>query len=353
MYDEKTPHLKLPLPHASNTLDEDLPRLRESFGLLDSEAELAAGQLKKLATHTHSPEEAGAAPANHSHTPAQAGAAPANHTHAPEQAGAAPADHSHTPAQVGAAPASHGHTPEQAGAAPAGHSHTAAQVGAYSKDQTDAAIKAKGGGFNSRLTITSSGTFTVPANGYYKVTCIGGGGKGSAGISGTTSATRYSPGAGGGAGYVTSSYVYLTAGTEITLTVGAGATSSTGGTTSFINNALGISITAAGGQGGGTASRGGAQGGRGQGNGGNGNACGYLAETAVGGTGGTGGSNGTPYGGGGGGGAGGSSSSSFISYGGLAGGNGTNGSNGSGTNAGTGGNGGPGVILIEYYDSTI
>ena len=36
--------------------------------------------------------------------------------------------HTHTPAEAGAAPASHTHTPAQAGAAPASHSHPATQV---------------------------------------------------------------------------------------------------------------------------------------------------------------------------------------------------------------------------------
>ena len=38
-YDEKTPHLSLPLPHPRNTLREDCPRIRESLQALDLFAE--------------------------------------------------------------------------------------------------------------------------------------------------------------------------------------------------------------------------------------------------------------------------------------------------------------------------
>lgn len=37
--DEKTPHLKLPLPHQENHLEDDLPRLRQSLEDLDANAE--------------------------------------------------------------------------------------------------------------------------------------------------------------------------------------------------------------------------------------------------------------------------------------------------------------------------
>ena len=38
MKDEKTPYLNLPLPSGENTLDQDLPRLRAAFDLLDGNA---------------------------------------------------------------------------------------------------------------------------------------------------------------------------------------------------------------------------------------------------------------------------------------------------------------------------
>jgi hypothetical protein len=38
MYDDRTTHLNLPLPHGLNTLDEDVPRLRASFSALDTYA---------------------------------------------------------------------------------------------------------------------------------------------------------------------------------------------------------------------------------------------------------------------------------------------------------------------------
>lgn len=52
MQDDRTPKLKLPLPHALNHLDEDLPRLREALGMLDTaitadRAEMAAENLMR------------------------------------------------------------------------------------------------------------------------------------------------------------------------------------------------------------------------------------------------------------------------------------------------------------------
>ena len=48
-YDEKTPHLSLPLPHPRNTLREDCPRIRESLQALDLFAEKSDAAVAALA----------------------------------------------------------------------------------------------------------------------------------------------------------------------------------------------------------------------------------------------------------------------------------------------------------------
>ena len=48
-YDEKTPHLSLPLPHPRNTLREDCPRIRESLRALDLFAEKSDAAVAALA----------------------------------------------------------------------------------------------------------------------------------------------------------------------------------------------------------------------------------------------------------------------------------------------------------------
>ena len=48
-YDEKTPHLSLPLPHPRNTLREDCPRIRESLQALDRFAEKSDAAVAALA----------------------------------------------------------------------------------------------------------------------------------------------------------------------------------------------------------------------------------------------------------------------------------------------------------------
>ena len=47
-YDEKTPHLSLPLPHPRNTLREDCPRIRESLQELDDFAKETNESLSRL-----------------------------------------------------------------------------------------------------------------------------------------------------------------------------------------------------------------------------------------------------------------------------------------------------------------
>lgn len=112
-------------------------------------------------------------------------------------------------------------------------------------------------GFNHREVITTSRTWTVPTSGYYKVTCIGGGGAGGNGGTakggkagsrgGSTSfgsyltasgghsgggGGEYGSGGGGAAGDVAVAYLSLNAGSSVTVTVGAGGTAPSSGESS-------------------------------------------------------------------------------------------------------------------------
>ena len=49
MIDEKTPHLKLSLPHADNLLEDDVARLRESLPVLDTKVQLGDERLAEAA----------------------------------------------------------------------------------------------------------------------------------------------------------------------------------------------------------------------------------------------------------------------------------------------------------------
>lgn len=103
--------------------------------------------------------------------------------------------------------------------------------------------------FNTRDVITTSGTYTAPVTGWYRVTAKGGGGAGArVGIQGEG-------GGGGGEGGTTIVYVSMTAGDTATVVIGAGGTATTsagnngGDTTVTIG---GNTYTAGGGEGGGT-----------------------------------------------------------------------------------------------------
>ena len=73
--------------------------------------------------------------------------------------------------------------------------------------------------FNHRDVITTSGTYTAPVDGWYKITAKGGGGGGAGGY--TTTTVCYS-GGGGGEGGTTIGFEYLTAGDTSAVTIGAG-----------------------------------------------------------------------------------------------------------------------------------
>lgn len=97
----------------------------------------------------------------------------------------------------------------------------------------------------------ASGTFTAPHDGWYRVTAIGGGGSG-----GCYEGLSKGVGCGGGAGGLCEKLTYLTAGSELTITVGAGGASRSTNLAGADGSATtvtgtGISLTANGGIGGG------------------------------------------------------------------------------------------------------
>lgn len=223
-----------------------------------------------------------------------------------------------------------------------------------------------GGGFNTLEVIETSGTYTAPVDGWYKITIIGGGGSGGSGMP----TTYMSSGGGGGAsGGVKTIYKNLVSQSTLDVVIGAGgAAATTGGTSGTAGGDTTItsgseSFTAPGGGGGQSRMYAGGDGGvitmedgfGGQGV--NGTPQCYVSSGVIyGGSGGTGGHNGTPFGSGGGGGGGGGSTVGAGGRGGT--GNGGNGSDGALVSAGGGGGlagaGGAGAVILEYYneDST-
>lgn len=89
-------------------------------------------------------------------------------------------------------------------------------TGVQFPDSTIQTTAAAGGGFSQAQIFTSSGTFTVPSSGKFKVTIIGGGGSG--GCGGFPLAAQ----AGGSAGTVIKWYTGATAGAIATVTIGSG-----------------------------------------------------------------------------------------------------------------------------------
>ena len=84
------------------------------------------------------------------------------------------------------------------------------------------ATGASGGSYNKIDTVTTSGTYTAPVTGWYKVTMIGGGGGGGASYYNSTDVTNSVGGGGGGSGGITTAYTYLATGATLTVTIGAG-----------------------------------------------------------------------------------------------------------------------------------
>ena len=85
--------------------------------------------------------------------------------------------------------------------------------------------------FNKRDVITTSGTYTAPVTGWYKITVKGAGGGGSNGFQGSAG---YYSGNGGGEGGTTIAYVSMTVGDNATVVIGGGGSLSDGGDSSVI-----------------------------------------------------------------------------------------------------------------------
>ena len=93
------------------------------------------------------------------------------------------------------------------------------------------------GGFSHMQVFTSSGTFTAPSTGTFKVTIVGGGGGGGRGTDGSGGGNG-----GGGGGTAIKYYSGISSGTSCTVTIGANGTGSTtqatagtdGGASSFV-----------------------------------------------------------------------------------------------------------------------
>lgn len=125
-------------------------------------------------------------------------------------------------------------------------------TGVQFPDSTIQTTAAAGGGFSQAQVFTSSGTFTVPSSGKFKVTIIGGGG---GGPRGPTSA--YAGQGGGSAGTVIKWYTGATAGATATVTIGSGGAGATvdntagsnGGNSTFALSGF-TTLTAGGGAGG-------------------------------------------------------------------------------------------------------
>lgn len=199
------------------------------------------------------------------------------------------------------------------------------------------------GGFSTAQVFTSSGNFTSPASGKFKVTIVGGGGGGATG-------NNYAGGGGGGGGTVIKWYSGVAASTSCTVTIGSagsgGSSATAGGNSSFSGSGI-STLTASGGSASGTqqtttVSGGAASGGDVNVKGGNGSAGqnpGINSGAVVGGFGG-----GSLCGLGGAPGRGNSAGSAATGYGGGGGGGGID--NGGATGAGGAGTGG--ICIVEY-----
>lgn len=183
--------------------------------------------------------------------------------------------------------------------------------------------------FNTRDVITTSGTYTAPVTGWYKITVKGGGGGGHSSTAG--SGSQYYGGGGGGEGGTTIAYEHITANDIVTVVIGGGgATGTDGGDSSVTVNSN--TYTGGGGH---------------KGNSTNGGAGG--TGTIYGATGGSGGTqtiaDNEPGGNGGGNGGGQSGSSGYLPTAGVQGGGG----GGAGSVNAAGAAGGDGYVWFEYF----
>ncbi len=203
--------------------------------------------------------------------------------------------------------------------------------------------------FNKRDVITTSGTYTAPVTGWYKITVKGGGGGGGAA---RVANNVFLPSGGGGEGGMTIAYERMIAGDTANVSIGAGGTGATpvgdttttggsGGDSVVIVNAN--TYTAGGGAGGSSYNGDGGIGGTGTIYG----VCGVTAQKFI--------TSGTNFASGGaGGGAGGAvvAFSSTVAAG-VDGGGGAGGSVGVNNTTYKGGDGGDGYVWFEYFDSSL
>ena len=89
----------------------------------------------------------------------------------------------------------------------------------YASDLANRLTREQTPAFNRRDVITTSGTYTAPVSGWYKITVKGGGGGGGGGLS---SSSRVGGGGGGGEGGTTIAFEKMTAGQTATVVIGAG-----------------------------------------------------------------------------------------------------------------------------------
>ena len=91
--------------------------------------------------------------------------------------------------------------------------------------------------YNTREILTTSGTYSAPVTGWYRIELRGGGGGGGAGraLYGTTAIG----GGGGSSGEIVQEYMYLTAGIEYSYTIGAGGSGGKVGVSSGIGESGG------------------------------------------------------------------------------------------------------------------
>ena len=137
-----------------------------------------------------------------------------------------PIDHASSGSDYGLASASlYGHakasgtTPKAPGTASVGTETNKFARGDHVHPHDDTKLDKTGGAFNKVFFSRTSGDFTAPYTGVYRVTLKGGGGGGS-----YPSAANYTTGAGGGSGGTLIFYITLTKNTVYPYTIGAGGT---------------------------------------------------------------------------------------------------------------------------------
>ena len=91
-------------------------------------------------------------------------------------------------------------------------------------------------GYNHKETYQTSGSFTAPITGLYRITLQGAGGGGAGAGTANDSSSYHNSGGGGAGGGGQIVYAELTAGTSYSFTIGAGGTGGAAGSSSISNN---------------------------------------------------------------------------------------------------------------------